>query len=236
MTNYAGSSDFGFCWEHSGSTCCSVEDVTKVRTKVALLKQRSTGNDDNNLSDQCLLFSARASCAFCDGELGTGKSDGLCLSFCDTWFISCIEDYLDPYITDTSEKLPFCGKDSLICSQVKDVIESSRQFCERMGFKVVSPDDTVASGKSCYDGTPKNLKASHGSTSYSYKPKSKKSSDGSSNQYYDKEYIKEYLDRAIKLFTKTKTFKYMQEFGAYLGLALLGYLLYLGYKKCFPKK
>jgi len=119
---------------------------------------------------------------------------------------------------------------------VKDVIESSRQFCERMGFKVVSADDTVASGKSCYDGTPKSLKASHGSTSYSYKPKSKKSSDGSSNQYYDKEYIKEYLDRAIKLFTKTKTFKYMQEFGAYLGLALLGYLLYLGYKKCFPKK
>lgn len=78
-----------------------------------------------------------------------------------------------------------------------------------MGFKVVSPDDAMSSDKSCYDGTPKNLKASPGSTSYSYKPKSKKSSDGSTNDYYDKEYIKEYIDRAITQFTKTKTFKYM---------------------------
>ncbi len=65
-----------------------------------------------------------------------------------------------------------------------------------MGFKVVSPDEANSSGKSCYDGTPKNLKASPGSTSYSYKPKTKKSSDDLSN--FDKEYIKEYLDRAIK--------------------------------------
>ena len=181
-------------------------------------------------------MSARASCAFCDGELGTGKSDGLCLSFCDTWFMSCINDYLDPYITDTSEKLPFCGKDSLICSAVKDVIESSRKFCEKMGYKVISQDEAISGGKACYDGTPKNLKASPGSTSYSYKPKSKKSADTSSNDYYDKEYIKEYIDKTIKEFTKTKTFKYIQELSGYLGLALILYLLYLGYKTCFPKK
>ena len=181
-------------------------------------------------------MSARASCAFCDGELGTGKSDGLCLSLCDTWFMSCINDYLDPYITDTSEKLPFCGRDSLICSPVKDVIESSRKFCEKMGFKVVSQDESISSGKACYDGSPKNLKASSSSTSYSYKPKSKKSSDASSNDYYDKEYIKEYIDKAIKEFTKTKTFKYIKELSGYLGLSLLVYLVYLGYKTCFPKK
>ena len=181
-------------------------------------------------------MSARVSCAFCDGELGTGKSDGLCLSLCDTWFMSCINDYLDPYITDTSEKLPFCGKDSLICSPVKDVIESSRKFCEKMGFKVVSQDESISSGKPCYDGSPKNLKASSTSSSYSYKPKSKKSSDATSNDYYDKEYIKEYIDKAIKEFTKTKTFKYIKELSGYLGLSLLVYLLYLGYKTCFPKK
>ncbi len=43
--------------------------MTKIRTKVALAKSRSTGNDDNNISDQCLLMSARASCAPCDGDL-----------------------------------------------------------------------------------------------------------------------------------------------------------------------
>jgi len=62
-------SDFNFCWEHSGRTCCNVEDVQKIRTKIALAKSRSTGNDDNNISDQCLSMSVRASCAVCDGDL-----------------------------------------------------------------------------------------------------------------------------------------------------------------------
>ena len=61
-------SDFNFCWEHSGRTCCSVEDVSKVRTKIALAKLRSSG-DGHGISDQCLSMSVRASCAECDGDI-----------------------------------------------------------------------------------------------------------------------------------------------------------------------
>jgi hypothetical protein len=52
-----------------------------------------------------------------------------------------MNDYLDPYKTNPTESIPFCGKDSIICSSVGDTIDSSRAFCERMGFKVQSFDD-----------------------------------------------------------------------------------------------
>jgi hypothetical protein len=78
-----------------------------------------------------------------------------------------MNDYLDPYRTNPSENLPFCGKDSLICSQVQDVINSSREFCEKMGYTVLSPDEERGSGKKCYDGTPSNLRAPNGGSGYS---------------------------------------------------------------------
>ena len=76
-----------------------------------------------------------------------------------------MNDFLDPYKTNPYETLPFCGKDSIICSSVQDTINSSRGFCEFMGFKVQSLDDIEKSGKQCYDGIPSNLKASRSSSS-----------------------------------------------------------------------
>jgi len=72
-----------------------------------------------------------------------------------------MNDYLDPYKTNPSENLPFCGKDSIICSTVSDTINNSREFCEFMGFKVQSYDDVSASGKQCFDGTPSTLRAAY---------------------------------------------------------------------------
>ena len=73
-----------------------------------------------------------------------------------------MNDFLDPYKTNPSDAIPFCGKDSIICSSVADTIDSSRAFCERMGFKVQSFDDVKQSGKGCYEGIPSKLKAQRG--------------------------------------------------------------------------
>lgn len=53
-----------------------------------------------------------------------------------------MKDYIDPY-QNPAENLPFCKKDSLICSSVEDTIDSSRAFCEKMGFKVKSQDEVA---------------------------------------------------------------------------------------------
>ena len=50
--NLYNEKDYSFCWEHSGRTCCSHEDVQGTREKIALVKARSTGNGNgNDLSD-----------------------------------------------------------------------------------------------------------------------------------------------------------------------------------------
>ena len=119
-----------------------------------------------------MLMTARALCSQCDGDIGTGKTEGLCLSYCDSWFLSCMKDYIDPYKQNNQEVLPFCGRDSMICSSVEDTINSSRQFCEAMGYKVQSMDDVSQSGKPCFDGMASSVRLSQA--------KSKKSSTPSS--------------------------------------------------------
>jgi hypothetical protein len=65
---------------------------------------------------------------------------------------------LDPYEGE-KENLPFCRKDSLICSKVTEVISSSKEFCQKMGFKVFSEKEVALSGKGCFDGTPSTIKS-----------------------------------------------------------------------------
>jgi hypothetical protein len=118
LTDMNGNADYNYCYEHAGRTCCNGTDTMKIREKVAYAKLYSSGNEEQSLSDMCLLMTSRALCSSCDGDLSTGKTEGLCLSFCDQWFLSCVNDYLDPY--KNKDKLPFCEKDSMICSQVKE--------------------------------------------------------------------------------------------------------------------
>ena len=40
-----------------------------IREKVAYAKIRSSGNDEQSLSDECLLMTTRALCSDCDGDL-----------------------------------------------------------------------------------------------------------------------------------------------------------------------
>ena len=98
-------------------------------------------------------MTSQAHCSICDADIGTGKSDGsLCLSFCNAWFYACENEFFDPYI-EVSEDVPFCREDSLICSPMREVANNSKDFCQKMGFKVISPrqnqffDDELAPKK-----------------------------------------------------------------------------------------
>lgn len=83
LTDMKENADYNFCTEHAGRTCCNGTDTMRIREKVALAKIKSSGNEEQSLSDMCLLMTSRALCSYCDGDLGTGKTEGLCLSFCD---------------------------------------------------------------------------------------------------------------------------------------------------------
>ena len=54
--------------------------------------------------------------------------------------------------------VPFCKEDSLICSKVSDIANSSRAYCEYMGYKVLSPveqEEEQNKDELCYSGVPR---------------------------------------------------------------------------------
>ena len=122
-----------------------------------MAQSRHLGNPP--LSDKCFALTSRMLCSKCDADIGTGLSEGhICLSFCDEWYLSCMRDFIDPY-QDAAISNPFCTDDSIICSPVQEVINSSRQFCEKFGFKVMSDEDAeayLANQKTpvCFSGIP----------------------------------------------------------------------------------
>lgn len=113
------------------------------------------------MSDKCFAVTSRMMCSKCDADISTGVNPdkSICLSFCDEWYLSCMEDYLDPYV-DPKEGQPFCTDDSMVCSPVHEVVNHSRAFCEHMGYKVMSDVDAElvrAKGKQpvCFTGIPR---------------------------------------------------------------------------------
>jgi hypothetical protein len=44
----------------------------------------------------------------------------------------------DPYI-DPKDQVPVCRDESLVCSKVEDIVQSSQGLCEYLGFHVMNP-------------------------------------------------------------------------------------------------
>lgn len=143
---------FDYCTNHAKSTCCSVEENYKIRGKISNAIERYEGVNDTQttISPKCLNISKIASCSYCDKAFSTGKSEGICLDFCEKWYKACEKEWLDPYLTYSSEILPFCTKDSLICSQISEGIDTASQFCEMMGYRVGSNDSLSENYRPCF--------------------------------------------------------------------------------------
>lgn len=143
-----------FCFEHAGRTCCHENDIIPIRSKMYEVRKLSVPPTEGI----CQAVTSRALCTVCDADVGTGiNSDGaICLNFCDEWFLSCQSAFIDPYL-DKNKNVPFCRDESLVCTQVAETFESSRQFCEFMGFQVRSPSQMEDSESFCFNGIPRQL-------------------------------------------------------------------------------
>ena len=45
--------------------------------------------------------------------------------------------HIDPYV-EKSENIPFCNKDSMMCSKVKDAFKTAEEYCNYMGLQVLN--------------------------------------------------------------------------------------------------
>jgi hypothetical protein len=90
---------------------------------MAAVKKLSSPKVEND----CFALTSRVFCNHCDADVGTGviEAGSLCSSFCDEWFYSCRNEWIDPYI-DKNEFVPFCRDDSMLCSSVLETVDSSR--------------------------------------------------------------------------------------------------------------
>jgi hypothetical protein len=88
--------------------------------------------------------------SLCDADVGTGIGDGsICLNFCQSWFYACQDDMVDPY-TESSDQLPFCKQESIMCSSVKSSYASPEKFCKAFGIKIRDSDNSEV--PYCYQG------------------------------------------------------------------------------------
>lgn len=135
-----------YCMEHSARTCCDHHDTNRLRSMYETLRQKT------EVSKECLGLMENAICSHCDPDMGSGVYDGFCTNYCDLLLAKCGQEYFDPY-ADTSQLMPICKDDSLICSQITDMVKTGKEFCEFVGFPVSKlAEPTMSKVHDCYNG------------------------------------------------------------------------------------
>jgi hypothetical protein len=69
---------------------------------------------------------------------------GLCPHACDALYSACRFDYFTSDPNNANQILP-CGRNSLLCSQLKDITPKSHDFCRMLGHTInenIVPEDT----------------------------------------------------------------------------------------------
>ena len=59
----------------------------------------------------------------------------MCMGYCDRLLKACKNDFFDHY-ADKGTTVPLCKDDSLICSQISEVVTTGPEFCEMIGLPV----------------------------------------------------------------------------------------------------
>lgn len=107
-------------------------------------------------SQQWVEATSKMFCSLWDGGISTGKLEGVCPSQCQGWYQACKEDFFtgDARANELGAgDITFCNKNSLVCSQLKDIYSDSKDFWKQMGLLVNENESNW------YDGIPWQIKA-----------------------------------------------------------------------------
>lgn len=154
--------DANFCIEQSRNTWWNNTNFDFIRTKVGIIRVTS------DVSQQWIEETSKMFCSLCDGGVGIGKLTGICPLQWDSWYNSCKNDFFTADVRASelgAGEITFCNKNSLLCSNLKDIYSDSTTFCKQMGIPV---NDNKGE---CYDGVPWQVK--EGFAKKDKKPKDK---------------------------------------------------------------
>jgi len=84
-------------------------------------------------------------CYPCDPFVGVGFINGICESLCDDWFNACRDDLFAVTGDNTKNNGPVvpCTEHSSVCSPLRSVVKSGREFCQRSGLEVSLKEDDL---------------------------------------------------------------------------------------------
>ena len=117
---------------------------------------------------------------------------------------------------NAAENLPFCRKDSLICSQVSEVSENDPlKFCKLMGFKVEP--------YKCYDGTSASLRSGPLKRSKAQEEAREKPSESDFSKLL--KVLRLVLNRALDYVSRSQYLMRFLEFT--IAISLLGLIYYV---------
>jgi hypothetical protein len=143
---YDRQGELGVCTNHEARTCCDRGNTSRITFDLHVARQLEP-------SAACVRHLTVASCARCDGEVGTGAklSTGLialCGTLCAAWYSACSDDFFAPDALTGHIRL--CAPSDVVCSRLGETIATPAEFCAFSGYVAV-PDGEDAP---CFDGTP----------------------------------------------------------------------------------
>ena len=135
---------FPFCQQYQQCSCCNASHVVAVERNLQT-------SDSSALSASCSALTAQLACSICDPEVGTAQKQHVCTATCQQWYRRCQNDYFS-YSPFSQHLVPCATKQaSDICSQVSELAEDGKSFCQQAGYSVLDPG-SPSSNHGCFDG------------------------------------------------------------------------------------
>jgi hypothetical protein len=136
------SASLGLCGGFSTQTCCSTQDEQRVLAE-GLGGMYSV---PELLDSDCERVTRRIVCSVCDASVSLGNHQGLCPQLCEEWHRVCRKQWFAS--EGLENRLVPCAANSLVCTQLDQIVDSGAELCTRAGYTIVTDTGT------CYRGDP----------------------------------------------------------------------------------
>ncbi|CAK4073190.1 unnamed protein product [Aphanomyces euteiches] len=129
------------CAKYWQNSCCNA-------THTLPLKRQIMEPIVANFNTKCQAMHEELTCSACHPFIGTGRMDRVCPDLCDEWYDSCKDEFYTP---SGGQSLSPCYGNALVCSPLRHIVSTGREFCKRMGYTPGKSTDTE--GVTCFDGS-----------------------------------------------------------------------------------